>query len=77
MFWAGGEAVRSAYSDWASYIAGTYNYEEFVAFDKAPSPYASGSAVKKPRRTPKKMVLHDGRVIERRLPPHTPPVIVN
>ena len=76
MFWVGGESVWSAYSDWASYVAATYNYEEFVAFDKAPSPYASGSVVKKTRQTPKKMVLHDGRVVERQLPPRTPPVIV-
>ena len=77
MMRAAGSEVTSRYSDWASYIGENYNYEEFVAFDKAPSPYASGSAVKKARRTPKKTVLHDGRVIERRLPPHTPPVIVN
>ena len=76
MFWAGGEAVWSAYSDWASYIAGTYNYEEFVAFDKAPSPSPARAAMKKTRRGPRKVTLHDGRTIEQKLPPHTPPVII-
>ena len=77
MFWAGGESLWSAYSDWASYIAGKYNYEEFVAFDKAPSPNATRSSFKKKPRSSVKVTLHDGRTLERELPPHTPPVIVN
>lgn len=77
MMWLAGREVTSGYGNWASYIEDNYNYEEFVAFDKAPSPYASGSAAGKTRRSPKKIVLRSGRVVERQLPPPTPPVIVN
>lgn len=76
MFRVGGQDLWSAYGNWASYVAGSYNYEEFVTLDKKPSPSPSGKSVRKARRVPGKIVLHDGRVIDRKLPPHTPPVIV-
>ncbi len=74
--WLAGSGVTSGYGNWASYIAANYNYEEFVAFDKAPSPWATRSSFKKKPRSPLKVTLHDGRVIEREFPQHTPPVIV-
>ena len=76
MFRAGGYALWSTYSDWESYVKGNYNYEEFVAFDKAPSPSSSGAARRKVHRAPTKVTLHDGRTVERQLPPPTPPVII-
>lgn len=63
--------------DWQTYIANGYNREEFVAFDKAPSPSQAPSRMRKASRTPEKIVLPDGRVIERKLPPLHPPVILD
>jgi hypothetical protein len=77
MFRAGGQGQWSAFGDWASYLAANYNYEQFVAFDMTPSPRVPRNGARKARRSPGNVVLHDGRVIERKLPPFTPPVIVN
>ncbi len=65
------------WADWPSFLAEYYDYESFVAFDKAPSPSPAPRRIRKASRAPEKIVLFDGRVIERKLPPHTPPVFVH
>lgn len=63
------------WSSWEDYVNNGYNREEFVTFDLAPAP-ASAKMRRAPRRVMPTYVLPDGRVIERKLPPLHPPVII-
>ena len=66
------------WSNWEDYVTNGYNREEFISFDLTPAP-----ASVKPRRVHRtqhampRYVLPDGRVIERKLPPLHPPVILD
>ena len=66
------------WSSWEDYVTNGYDREEFISFDLAPAP-----ASVKPRRLPRtqhampRHVLPDGRVIERKLPPLHPPIILD
>ena len=64
------------WADWPSFLAEYYDYETFVAFDKAPSPSPAPARSRKARPAPKKIVLSDGRVIEHKRPPLAPPVFI-
>lgn len=64
------------WSNWTSFLSEVYDYETFVALDKAPSPNPS-PLPKKVRRMasePRRFVMRDGTVLGER-PPHTPPQV--
>ncbi|MBP5488551.1 MAG: hypothetical protein J6X77_03165 [Bacteroidales bacterium] len=64
------------WADWPSFLAEYYDYETFVALDKAPSPSPASSQVRKARPAPKKLVRADGRVVEQKRPPLATPVFI-
>ena len=64
--------------DWTTYISAGYNREEFIDFDLSQSPSPARRRVRQQAAGPeRRIVLPDGRVIERKLPPLGPPVIMN
>lgn len=61
--------------DWATYVSEGYSREEFVSFDLTPASSPSLRRVHRHAAIPgRRIVLPDGRVIERKLPPLGPPV---
>ena len=68
---------EKGWSSWEDYVTNGYNREEFVSFDLSPAPAAvKPRRLSSPKRTMLRYVLPDGRVIERKLPPLHPPVIM-
>ena len=68
---------EQSWSSWEDYITNGYNREEFVAFDLAPAPASAKSRrLSGPKRALQRYVLPDGTVVERKLPPLHPPVIL-
>ena len=65
------------WSSWEDYVTNGYNREEFVSFDLSPAPAAvKPRRLSSPKRVMRRYVLPDGTVVERKLPPLHPPVIM-
>ena len=68
---------EQGWSSWEDYVTNGYNREEFVSFDLSPAPAAAPNRrLSSPKRVMPRYVLPDGTVVERKLPPLHPPVIM-